>query len=86
MTSLVFSKNRDDHVTHLRNIFDRCRSLGISLNPKKSIMGVFEGKLLGHIVSQDGVQVDPDRVKGYKKFHSPRTKKQFNLSLAGSTS
>jgi hypothetical protein len=49
----VFSKNRDDHVVHFGKIFDKYRSLGISLNLKKSIMGVFEGKLLGHIVSKE---------------------------------
>jgi hypothetical protein len=35
----VFLKNRDDHIIHLHKIFDRCRSLGISLNPKKSFWG-----------------------------------------------
>jgi hypothetical protein len=28
----VFSKDRNDHIIHLRKIFDKCRSLGISLN------------------------------------------------------
>jgi hypothetical protein len=37
----VFSKNRDDHVVHLHKIFDRCRSLGISLNLKEVCSGVF---------------------------------------------
>ena len=51
----VFSKERGDHVKHLRKTFDRCRKFGISLNPKKSTFGIDEGKLLGHIVSKDGI-------------------------------
>ena len=51
----VFSKERGDHVKHLRKIFDRCRKFGISLNPKKSTFGIDEGKLLRHIVSKDGI-------------------------------
>jgi hypothetical protein len=73
----VYSKNRSDHIDHLRKNFDRCRSLGISLNPKKSILGVFEGKLLGHIVSKEGVRIDPERVKGIM---------EIPLHLAGSIS
>ena len=50
----VFSKNRADHLTHLRRVFERCRKYGISLNPKKSIFSVTEGKLLGFVVSKQG--------------------------------
>jgi hypothetical protein len=33
----VISKDRKDHLSHLRIVFERCRKYGISLNPKKSI-------------------------------------------------
>ena len=50
----VYSINRKDHIQHLTQIFKRCRKYGISLNPKKTIFGVEEGKFLGHIISQAG--------------------------------
>jgi hypothetical protein len=59
----VYSKNREEHIQHLTQIFERCRKYGISLNPKKTIFGVEEGKLLGHIISQAGIHIDPERVK-----------------------
>lgn len=31
----IFSKNRGDHISDLRKVFQRCREFGISLNPKK---------------------------------------------------
>jgi hypothetical protein len=71
----IYSKTRDDHVSHLRKVFDRCRSLGISLNPKKSILGVFEGKLLGHIVSKKGVRIDPERIKRIMEIPLPSSRK-----------
>ena len=55
----VFSKERFDHVSHLRLVFMRCHKYGILLNPSKSIFGVDEVKLLGHIISKDGIKVDP---------------------------
>ena len=55
----VFSKEISDHISHLMQVFIRCRKYGISLNPTKSIFGVDEGKFLGHIISKDGIKVDP---------------------------
>jgi hypothetical protein len=34
---IIYSQNRNEHVDHLRQIFDRCRRYGISLNTKKII-------------------------------------------------
>ena len=56
----VFSKERFDHVRHLRKVFERCRKFGISLNLAKLVLGIDEGKLLGHIISKDGVKMDPE--------------------------
>jgi hypothetical protein len=55
---IVYSKSREYHIQHLTQIFERCRKYGISLNPKKTIFGVEEGKLLGHIISQSGIRID----------------------------
>jgi hypothetical protein len=46
----VFSKYDKEHCCHLRNVFLKCRSFGLSLNPKKSLFSMKEGRLLGHIV------------------------------------
>jgi hypothetical protein len=55
----VYSKNRKDHIQHQIQIFERCRKYGMSLNPKKTIFGVEEGKLIGHIISQAIIHIDP---------------------------
>jgi hypothetical protein len=46
----VYSKNNEDHIQHLTHIFERCRKYGISLNPKKTIFGFKEGKMIGHTI------------------------------------
>ena len=48
----VYSKNATDHIGHLTQIFQRCREFGISLNPRKCVFFVHEGKLLGYVVSK----------------------------------
>jgi hypothetical protein len=32
----IFSKSNEDHLKHLRQIFHKCKKLGLSLNTKKS--------------------------------------------------
>eukprot|EP00253_Pinus_taeda_P029302 PITA_29302 len=59
----VFSKSDEEHMYHLKTVFQKCRKYGLSLNPKKSLFAMEEGKLLGHIISKDGIHIDPARVQ-----------------------
>jgi len=70
----VFSKQHHDHVYHLRQVLERCRQNGISLNPKKLVFKVTEGKLLGHIVSREGTKIDSERVKSIQSLTFPASK------------
>ncbi len=71
----VYSEKRKDRVKHLREIFKRCRKSGISLNDKKSVFGVTEGKLLGFIISQEGIMIDPERTEAITRISPPSSKK-----------
>eukprot|EP00253_Pinus_taeda_P030423 PITA_30423 len=51
---IVFSMSYEEHLDHLKKAFKKCRKFGLSLNPKKSIFALEEGKLLGHTASRDG--------------------------------
>ena len=77
----IYSKYARDHIKHLKKMFLKCRKFGISLNPKKSIFSMQEGKLLGHIISKDGIKIDPDKVKAIQKVEIPRNKRIFSLLL-----
>ena len=78
----VFSKERSDHIGHLRKVFERCIKFGISLNPTKSVLGIYEGKLLGHIISKDGVKIDPERVEAIRKVLCLKIRKPYILLMA----
>jgi hypothetical protein len=73
----VFSKKRDEHIVHLRQIFGRRCRYGISLNPKKSLFCATEGKLLGFVVSKEGMMIDPERVEVISKLPPPHNKKSM---------
>jgi hypothetical protein len=77
----IFSKNKKDHLSHLRVVLERCRKYGISLNPKKSVFVVEQGKLLGFIVSKDGMIIDPERTQAISKLSPPSSKKSMQSFL-----
>jgi hypothetical protein len=54
---------------------------GISLNPKKSVFGIDEGKLLGHVASQGGVSIVSERVQSIKDVLPPNNIKYLQSFL-----
>ena len=77
----VYSKNQEDHVPHLKVIFERCQRYGISLNPKKSIFSMEEGTLLGFVISPEGITIDPGRIEAIKAIVFPHNKKSMQSFL-----
>ena len=41
-----------------------------------------EGKLLGHIISERGIKIDPDRVAAIQQIGLPRNKKEIQSFLS----
>ena len=73
----VFSKFDNEHLDHLRRVFTKCRKFGIYLNPKKTLFGLKEGKLLGQIISKDGIRIDPARIEAILTITHPRNIKEL---------
>ena len=59
---VVKSRKADGLVADLRNAFDCLRAKGVKLNPEKCVFGVPRGMLLGFIVSQRGIEPNPEKV------------------------
>ena len=70
------SRTEDEHIRVLRKLFLRLRKFQLKLNPAKCTFGVASGKLLGFIVSEKGIEVDPDKVKAIQELSPPHTQKQ----------
>eukprot|EP00253_Pinus_taeda_P034247 PITA_34247 len=77
----IFSKREQDHLKHLERILMKCRRFGISLNPTKRIFALTSGKLLGHIISEEGIRIDPNRVIAIQKLDFPRSRKEIQSFL-----
>ena len=64
-----------DHCGHLEKIFVKDLEYGVSLNPKKCAFAMTKGKLLGHIVSKDGIRIDLERIMAIDKIPKPKNVK-----------
>ena len=73
---IVKSKTEEEHLVNLRKLFERLRKYQLRLNPAKCTFRVKSRKLLGFIVSQKGIEVDPEKVKAMLEMPEPRTERQ----------
>ena len=60
----------------LRKLYDRLRRYKLCLNPNKYVFGVSSGKLLGYIISQRGIEVDPNKARAIIDMPPPTTEKE----------
>ena len=74
---IVKSQGRADHLATLQRFFERIRQFRLRFNPKKCTFGVTSRKLLGHIVSERGIEVDPEKTKAILDMPAPRTEKEI---------
>ena len=77
----IFSKKQQDHFSTLKQVFKRCRKFNISPNPKKSIFVVTEGKLLGFIISKEGMIIDLECAEAISKVVLPNSHKEMKSFL-----
>ena len=70
------ASEEEHHLVNLKKLFERLRKYKLRLNPSKCTFGVKSGKLLGFIVSQRRIEVDPDKVRAILEMPHPCTEKQ----------
>ena len=79
---LVKSKENEDHLTDLKETFQALRTYNMKLKPEKCAFGVSSGKFLGFMVSQRGIEANPDKIKAILEM-SPLTTVKEVQSLTG---
>ena len=82
---LVYSKDRESHDTHLRVVLEILRKEQLYAKLSKCEFWLTEVSFLGHIVSKEGIQVDPKKIEVVVEWKPPRnvTEVRSFLGLAG---
>ena len=73
---IVKSKRREGHLGALRKLFERLRKYRMRLNLQKCTFRVTTGKLLGFLITQRGIDVDPTKIKAIIEMSLPRNEKE----------
>jgi ribonuclease HI len=73
---LVKSVRKEDHLAHLREVFEILRRDELRLNASKCLFGVHSGKFLGHIISSRGIEANPDQIFALINLEEPKNTKQ----------
>ena len=82
---LVFSQNLDDHLNHLKLVFSNLSAANLTLQPSKCKFAVKEVDYLGHVISKQGIKVNPLKTHAVDSYPQPKTAKQIK-SFLGMTS
>ena len=59
---LCMSPSVDEHIVHLDEVFSRLEAAGLKLKGKKCSFFMKDVQYLGHMVSDQGIMVDPAKV------------------------
>jgi ribonuclease HI len=78
----VKTKDETNHLEDLEETFETLRQYRMKLNPSKCVFGGLSGKFLGFMVSQRGIEANPDKIKAVLEMTPPRTTKEVQ-SLTG---
>jgi hypothetical protein len=82
---LIYSKSAEEHEQQLRVILNKLRTQELYAKFSKCGFWLQEVAFLGHIITANGVKVDPDNVKAVSKWKQPTNVMEIRsfLGLAG---
>jgi hypothetical protein len=70
---LIYSRSMEEHEEHLRIVLQRLREHQLYAKFSRCKFWIKEVSFLGHVVSPEGITVDPDKVKEVLEWKPPTT-------------
>uniref|UniRef100_A0A3B1JQK1 Gypsy retrotransposon integrase-like protein 1 n=2 Tax=Astyanax mexicanus TaxID=7994 RepID=A0A3B1JQK1_ASTMX len=82
---IVFSDTIEEHEKRLLHVLSRLKEYGLKLSLEKCKFFQASVRYLGHVVSEDGVETDPEKIEALKTWPSPMNLKELRsfLGFAG---
>ena len=85
LDDIIISKDEEEHLEHLRIIFQRLKEAGLKLKRSKCDFMKTQIQYLGHLISSNGIQLLPEKLRSIENMPAPRSPKEVKqfLGLAG---
>ena len=71
---IIFSDSIEDHIKHIRIVFNILRKEKLFLGPSKMQFFTEELKILGHVIDNKGISMDPHKVDKVLNWKAPTNK------------
>ncbi|MCG8622081.1 MAG: DDE-type integrase/transposase/recombinase, partial [Proteobacteria bacterium] len=78
---LVFSSSIEEHLKHVRILFERLRMANLKLTARKCSFLKKHVQYLGHLISGEGIEPVPEKLKDLKEMAPPKTQKEVRRFL-----
>lgn len=78
---IIPGANVEESLLRLEHVFSRLRDANLKLKPTKCILFQKSVKFLGHIVSEEGISTDPDKLKAIHEWPIPANVKEVKSFL-----
>lgn len=70
---LIYSRTEQEHAEHLHAVLKALAEAHLHAKLEKCEFGMRWIKFLGHVVSENGIAMDPDKVKSVSEWPTPKT-------------
>lgn len=78
---IIFSSTFAEQLIRLEHTFQRLRDCGLKLKPSKCHLFKRRVKYLGHIISEDGIETDNEKIKVIQEWPIPSTVQELRRAL-----
>ena len=82
---LVYSRNFDEHLQHLRHVLEILENHSLKVKMSKCLWGVEKVEYLGHVITKEGVSAEPSKISCMLGWPVPRSVRELRgfLGLTG---
>ena len=81
-TSVIgYDNDKADHDTTVHKVLRQCREVNSKLNKAKCHFSCMTIPLLGEVISREGIQTDPQKIKVLTDMSAPKNRKELQALL-----
>lgn len=78
---IIYSTSLIEHIQNLRKVFNALKNANLKIQLDKSEFLQREVKFLGHIITEEGIRPNPDKIKAVRDYPIPKSPKEIKQFL-----
>ena len=82
---IVYGRTCQEHLTRLEEVFERLQHAGLKMKPSKCYLLQKRVRYLGHVLSENGVETDPEKISCIKNWPVPTNVEELRRFLGIAT-